>query len=1308
MSNPFPHLRFAVPIESLLPMLQALHTVHSDQSSNPARMQAQQQLEMFKSTQPVDLLMQTSLALLSCEQDPSFSQTNDQFQLPAIIVRHFALHLQSALINTKWNSIDQASKQLIKQRCLTMISSPQTINDKVAINQSAAIIKSLVFREWPQQWPDLMENLISINNQSNQLINQPLNQPISQALNGLNIFGLIIGDIAEEVVTNSMPEQRRKELQNGLIVQMDPIFATLLSNYQTIVNHSISQSINQSHPHFQPLRSCLIVQLNAIKALLDWIPVKYIFDTGLLQTISQSINQNVLSTFEALCDLIGVIVAKKPTTLDSNQSISLFSMFDRLITSVEQLLGAAMFESKWSYMSHVLNSLTTLTTTHTLLLVNQSNNQSNITTRLFTVLGQLLALSSINQSNDQDLLCTKLSLDALQCWVFLFRHHASTLIRPVNNQSNAQSLMIELFKIICTKLQKNATIEDIQSANQQSANQSLQPAKSESHESALQMFGVMRGQLLQLFSAMVELDAPLCMQLVCQRYEQLLTAPPPADSVLDCLNANGYVTTATPRFMELESTGSLLETLFRVCHSVQFASTLLGSLGQQLFAAWLNYVTDDPLLQTRRLHALSLLTPIYTWFEPTLQPACNACLQGITFVPSKEQPALNEAINQSANQTSNLPNPLMVLTEDARACRRRAIHSLIHIAKRVSKRFSPIIVQTINQSITVLKSAQLLDTERILLIEFIILISQSINQSEQSNLIEQLLQPAQQALQSPEMNNLISQSNNQLINLLMQENGGTRHRLLHHINTYLAVFKGVLSASPSPSDDDQSATPTNSQSPAVPHGGANTQSSNHPALVHLFSAIPTICRLLRAVFTLRTPAFIQSINPTPDQTSNNQWLQTALMAGSLEELGLMLIPAHTIEQSLNQSNKQSVINDLLVAHFPRPRDVRRWLDSLIELCLQLIGLTCKSGRHFYSTLALDVLIDSLIVPIESLHPHEFRFVLEKVWGPFFLYCPSDLYQPIVSLAATRLLPICTQRFIQQYSKQSSNKSINRTINPSNDIRFEIYDENQWRECARAFVDMFSRIANDYDLNHDAVNGKEHLPLSACEFFIHCLNSQSSNQTNQPIDQTLPFLFLHGLTVCVGVVDDSQTRSKAIRLMLRLVPLAAHDQALHPALIDCLIACLQTLATMPKQKGVANQSVNQIEMDLCNLVTSIYLLLLKTPTSIGQVQSILLQVDGVTQADLQTIETTIQQAANQPINQPNNNQAVNPQDKTVRQQFRSLINQKVIGRLNSISAIAQSNGQTGIENLPNAWNRVIVPKVDQGAVIEHGSLTTLFQ
>ena len=112
-------------------------------------------------------------------------------------------------------------------RCLALISSPQSINDKVAINQSASIIKSLVFREWPQQWPDLMENLISINNQS-------INQPINQSINGYTIFALIIGDIAEEVVTNSMPEQRRKELQNGLIVQMDPIFATLLSNYQSI------------------------------------------------------------------------------------------------------------------------------------------------------------------------------------------------------------------------------------------------------------------------------------------------------------------------------------------------------------------------------------------------------------------------------------------------------------------------------------------------------------------------------------------------------------------------------------------------------------------------------------------------------------------------------------------------------------------------------------------------------------------------------------------------------------------------------------------------------------------------------------------------------------------------------------------------------------------------------------------------------------------------------------------------------------------------------------------------------------------
>uniref|UniRef100_A0A8C5RVF6 Exportin 5 n=1 Tax=Laticauda laticaudata TaxID=8630 RepID=A0A8C5RVF6_LATLA len=141
------------------------------------------------------------------------------------IVRHFGLQILEHVVKFRWNTMGRLEKVFLKNNVMALISNgTQNILEEESHIKDvlSRIVVEMIKREWPQHWPDMLKELDTLSEEG-------------ETQTELVMFILL--RLAEDVVTfQTLPAQRRRDIQQTLSQNMEKIFSFLLNTLQQNVN----------------------------------------------------------------------------------------------------------------------------------------------------------------------------------------------------------------------------------------------------------------------------------------------------------------------------------------------------------------------------------------------------------------------------------------------------------------------------------------------------------------------------------------------------------------------------------------------------------------------------------------------------------------------------------------------------------------------------------------------------------------------------------------------------------------------------------------------------------------------------------------------------------------------------------------------------------------------------------------------------------------------------------------------------------------------------------------------------------------
>jgi hypothetical protein len=603
----------------------------------------------------------------------------------------------------------------------------------------------------------------------------------------------------------------------------------------------------------------------------------------------------------------------------------------------------------------------------------------------------------------------------------------------------------------------------------------------ESAEEQHQFFGVYRGAMLQLVGHMAEMAPLLCFQVVVSRFESLLSpsAPMPRDHLK--AGAEGWVSMRTARFLEFEGAGSMLEHVLR--HSIDSNTNKAAAaiphaaemrqLGEKLLGLILSWNTEDPLLQTRRLHVLGMCVPsLAAHSGPLVDAALEALLAGVCFRP----------------RSIAADVPWSALSEDLKACRRRAIVSLIQLARRKELVRSFLLARfggLLQRIMSLLQAGLIATAEKIALYEFLVLIALELpSAAEQQSFLQSILAEPLAQWTAPDMQALLAfgpqevpQGTSppflQLLGLNAEEQAllpqserlplkhatswrSKRKIIAQALHTFMAVLKPLFVAAAATA---AAASPSGAAANGMAHPASLSSSSavaseatQQAAMSLLPVLLPNVLRLLGHLYSVRS-APIRALLP-------------AHMEGILAPSAEVLL--HPSAPTLS-TQPPSTPN-----HWHLTWLVRVWIDKAIDVSLHILMLCAKSGPAFYAAIAqpnMAAQFESCVYAnLPHAHLRDLRAFLDKVVESVLVRCPPERYAPVLlgsfdahtqprNTLAT-ILSIVHQRIEQAWNKVSTtNGAASASARPnesSSSLAAEILEDSELRELSRAISEVFSR------------------------------------------------------------------------------------------------------------------------------------------------------------------------------------------------------------------------------------------------------------
>lgn len=286
------------------------------------------------------------------------------------IVRHFGLQILEHVVKFRWNSMSRLEKVYLKNSVMELIANGtlRILEEENHIKDVLSrIVVEMIKREWPQHWPDMLMELDTLSRQG-------------ETQRELVMFILL--RLAEDVVTfQTLPTQRRRDIQQTLTQNMERILNFLLNTLQENVN-KYQQMKTDSSQEAEAQANCRVsvAALNTLAGYIDWVSLNHITaeNCKLVETLCLLLNEQELQLGAAECLLIAV--SRKGKLEDRKRLMILFGdvAMHYILSAAQTADGGGLVEKHYLFLKRLCQVLCALGNLLCALLALDANIQTPI------------------------------------------------------------------------------------------------------------------------------------------------------------------------------------------------------------------------------------------------------------------------------------------------------------------------------------------------------------------------------------------------------------------------------------------------------------------------------------------------------------------------------------------------------------------------------------------------------------------------------------------------------------------------------------------------------------------------------------------------------------------------------------------------------------------------------------------------------------------------------------------------------------------------------------------------------------------
>ncbi|XP_028325256.1 exportin-5 [Gouania willdenowi] len=579
-------------------LIKAVNVMMDAESSQIYRLEALKFCEEFKE--------HSSLCV------PCGLQLADKTQ-PAV-VRHFGLQTLEHVIKFKWNDMQQQEKVKLKECAMQLLS---TGTYSILVEEShikdalSRIIVEIIKREWPQHWPDMLKEMEAL---------------ISQGEAQTELVMLILLRLAEDVITfQSLPAQRRREIQLTLTKNMENIFSFMMAVLQINVDEFRRVKMLPGH-ELQARAHCrvAVVTLNTLAGYIDWVSLVHITSGNchLLEILCLLLGEAELRLEAVECLLIAL--SRKGKLEERKPFMLLFDdvAIDYILSAAQSADGSAICEKssisqagqvverRYIFLKRLCQVLCALG--GQLCSLVGSDVQVEIPSNLSKYMEALLGFTTHSS----------LFLKALTqpTWGALFRHET------LSKDPSVVEMVITYLKTSMINLVKTGFPSRDDSPSCEYSRMDFD--SDEDFNAFFNSFRAQHGEVLRTSCRLVPLEA---FQIAAEWLQYQIASPiNPGDAASQ--STEGLCSLMSPSVVQWDAM-----TVFIDCVVSQVFKTLEdGKLpidqGMEMLQAILNYNTKEPLILSCVLSNISAFFPLVIHKPQLLPQVLSTLFKAVTFM----------------------------------------------------------------------------------------------------------------------------------------------------------------------------------------------------------------------------------------------------------------------------------------------------------------------------------------------------------------------------------------------------------------------------------------------------------------------------------------------------------------------------------------------------------------------------------------------------------------------------------------------------------------------------------------------------
>ncbi|XP_013773403.1 exportin-5-like [Limulus polyphemus] len=643
---------------------------------------------------------------------------------------------------------------------------------------------------------------------------------------------------------------------------------------------------------------------------------------------------------------------------------------------------------------------------------------------------------------------------------------------------------------------------------------------------------------------------------------------------------NGFCHTSSPSYIQWSALALFLEcVLSRILASDKPKPS--AEEGIILLKAVLNYDTQDPLILSSVLSCISALFVFLTLAPDDILPAVlDKIFSAVVFnFPGQTKATRSKAIKN---------------------VRRHACSSLVKICKQHPKLLLPAFQQMYTQVKNLCQDPdQLSQLEKCTLLEALVLISNEFhNYNQQLDFLKEIFNPVSSIWLSSELQEAFFSVETFMSHIGLDRPpvepgsddimGINRSQIIYCVSTIL----GVIKRSRWPDDFE-----------VAKKGGFLHEFGSETGLHFRNPATPYVSMLLERLFSL-----IGVLNSLwrPDALSKiHSEFATANDMLEVEKQNILGQNPQCLDFSDNPAMKQP------------PERMKHFMSTVHETCYHILGNSGPSlGADFYAIPNLAAaIVSSVFADLNNVPDYRLRPVIRIFMKPFIQHCPPQFYQTALIPVLEVLCPLMFQRLSTKWEQFKQRYGTSSGYEEEMTESQEVLDDQVNRQVTREYVDLLDVILHGKKISNEQVSEL----------------MEEETETSKPASPTdglseLGISVIRTETVCPSIVMticdalhwlDTTTCLKSVQLCTPVLKQLLSDSIIQQPeeafyILHSVLKGLQELG-----EHEANQAL------LLGLGLQTYETLRPVfPT----LQTVLSQVTGCTQKDLQSFDEKILQTS----------------------------------------------------------------------------------